>query len=455
MITVRSDLCDVCGVCVAVCPACALKIVHSLEIDQERCISCMRCVKVCPVAALQDAPAPAEKERDRPIQPTQKHECDVLVVGGGPAGSLAALHAARGGRAVILLERRADVGVPVRCGEGIGKKGVSLTLTVPPEWIAATIRKISMVAPDGRVVEVRNVDESYIVDRKIMDRRLLQQAREAGANVFMSTPVASVNQSADGRYHCISGQTEFIAPCLILADGVESRLARDCGWEAFNRLKDIETCAFGRIKSALIKKDTCLFYTGSKISPGGYLWIFPRGEGAANIGLGIAGNRSGPGKARELLDTFIQEHFPGAILEDFHCGGVPVAPWRKPLVRSGAMLVGDAAGQVNCINGGGIAYALLAGKMAGTVAAQAFTGGKYNPDYLKKYQRQWARFHGRQQHRSFALKEMLLNYNDEVLNSIAGALLKENPDKLNYLRVFLRTFSRHPLLFLKAFMLFR
>jgi len=98
---------------------------------------------------------------------------------------------------------------------------------------------------------------------------------------------------------------------------------------------------------------------------------------------------------------------------------------------------------------------MLAGKYAGTVAAQAFSKGKFNPAALKKYQKLWARYHGKQQQRSYVLKEMLLNYKDSVLNNIALALSKEDPEKLNYLRVFIRTFSKHPLLMLKAFQLFR
>jgi digeranylgeranylglycerophospholipid reductase len=288
-----------------------------------------------------------------------------------------------------------------------------------------------------------------------MDRALLQDAADAGARLFLNTPVTGITQSADGMYHCVSPAAEFIAPCVILADGVESRFARDCGWGAGLELKDIETCAFGRLTGVTIPDDTCIFYTGESVAPGGYLWVFPRGSGSANIGLGIAGNRSSAGLAEELLLSFVKQHFPNVGFKGFHCGGVPVAAWRKPLVRNGVMLVGDAGQQVNCINGGGIAYALLAGKMAGTIAAQAFASGKFNPAILQKYQKLWAQYHGKQQQRSYVLKEMLLNYNDSVLNNIALALSKENPEKLNYLRVFMRTFSKHPFLMLKAFRLFR
>jgi len=170
-------------------------------------------------------------------------------------------------------------------------------MPVRPEWIKSTIKKVTMVAPDGRSVEVGNIDESYIVDRSIMDRALLQDAADAGVRLFMRTAITAITQSADGLYHCTGTGAEFTAPCVILADGVESRLARDCGWNAGLNLKDIETCAFGRLAGVSLPNDACIFYTGETIAPGGYLWVFPRGDGSANIGLGIAGNRSSAGIA--------------------------------------------------------------------------------------------------------------------------------------------------------------
>jgi digeranylgeranylglycerophospholipid reductase len=313
-----------------------------------------------------------------------------------------------------------------------------------------------MVAPDGRAVEIGDVkDGGYIVDRSLMDRNLLQDAANAGARLFMSTPVTGIVRSTDGKYHCLSGAAEFIAPCVILAEGVESRLARDCGWEKALDLKDIETCAFGRLSNLDIPEDTCVFYLGQDVAPGGYLWIFPRGQGSANIGLGLAGSKSSAGKARELLVRFVNKQFPGSELQNIHCGGVPVGQWRRPLTRGGVMLAGDTALQVNCVNGGGIAYALLAGKWAGSVAAEAFANGTFTLGHLKKYEKLWARFHGKQQQRSYILKEMMLEYDDNILNAIASALLKEKRVKRSYLRVFLRAFSRHPFLMLKAFRLFR
>jgi len=386
---------------------------------------------------------------------------DIIVIGAGPAGSMAAMSAAAAGRRVCLLERKALAGFPVRCGEGIGYKGLTLTLEPRPEWIKRAVTRARMVSPSGVNVEIGNVDKSWILDRERMDADLVKMAAEKGADYFPSTPVVSAEKTPDGRYLCISigkdgVEKKYNSPCLILADGVESRLARCFGWDTALRPADIETAAFARVKSSGIDQNACVFYTGTKAAPGGYLWVFPRGGNEANVGLGIIGTKSEAGLPKKLLLDFINSNFKDATVSDLHCGGVPVAKWVKPLVKEGVMLVGDAARQVNAINGAGIAYSLYAGKLAGETAAKSFRpDGTVNHKVLVEYQRQWAKNFGKQQERSFALKEFIQSTDDNFLNKIAEALSKEDPKKISYLRVFTKTFASKPLLLLKAFKLFR
>ena len=205
----------------------------------------------------------------------------------------------------------------------------------------------------------------------------------------------------------------------------------------------------------MIDSDTVIFYTGGDVAPGGYAWVFPRGRGNANVGLGVLGSNSSAGKALDLLKKFIDREFPGSRMADLHCGGVPVSKWVRPLVRDGAMLVGDAARQVNCLSGAGIAYSLWAGKTAGTVAAEALSTNTVNGSHLKKYEQLWKKKYGKLQDRSYTLKEFVRKTNDKFLDNIASTLVKEDPSKLNYLRVFLKTFSKHPILLFKAFKLFK
>lgn len=381
-------------------------------------------------------------------------EFDIIIAGAGPAGSMAAISASKAGRKVCLLERKKEAGIPVRCGEGIGRQGLLDHIEPRPEWICNTITKSVMISPSGTRIEL-SASEDFILDRKKMDSDLVKEAVESGTSYFSETPVVSIKKNGV-EYECITPEKTFSAKCLILADGVESRLARYLGWDTTLPLSDVETCAFARIISPLIEKNTCIFYTGNKVAPGGYAWIFPRAVGEANVGLGISGNRSEPGKAKQYLQRFIEAEFPGSRVSNLHCGGVPVTRYIRPLVRDGAMLVGDAARQVNCLSGAGLAYSFYAGKMAGKIAAEAFNGNNFNQNHLRSYEKKWAKSFGKQQQRSYSLKKYVEKYADDpFLDKIADSLSKEDPAKLNYLRVFLRTFSGHPILMLKALKLFR
>ena len=312
-----------------------------------------------------------------------------------------------------------------------------------------------MVSPSGIRVTIGNIDESYILDREKMDGDLVREAAHAGADLFLSTPVTEVRRTGDGSYECRSPDRTFCASIVIVADGVESRIARFLGWNTALSLSDVETCAFCRVTFPLIDQETCVFYVGSTVAPGGYAWIFPRGKGEANVGLGINGTKSSAGRAKECLLKFLDKELPGASVENLHCGGVPVARWVRPLVRDGALLVGDAARQVNNISGAGIHYSLFAGKLAGLTAAQAM-GSNGSVDYrlLARYENEWKKTYGKQQDRSYALKEFVMKTDDAFLDRIAASLAKEPPERMNYPRVFTRTFSRHPLLLLKAARLF-
>jgi digeranylgeranylglycerophospholipid reductase len=384
---------------------------------------------------------------------TGTREYDILVVGAGPAGSMAAKAAAEQGRRVCLAERLVRPGIPARCGEGIGRKGASISLTLRKEWIRATIRAARFYSPSGTTVEVRSVAESYILDREKMDADLAEEAKAAGADLRTRTPIVAV-ALRNGWYEASSPDLQVRARCIICADGVESRIARDLGWNTALRLSDMESCAFARVTHESVDQSLVEFHVGTNIAPGGYAWVFPRGNCEANVGLGVMGLRHDAGKAREHLRAFIARRFPGASAGGFHCGGVPVGRFLRPLVREGAMLVGDAARQVGAINGAGIAYALFAGKTAGTAAARAFSGGAFDGRRLKEYGRIWARRFGRHLDRSWRLKELAVRFSDGYLDSVAAALSKEDPARLNYARVFFKAFAGHPLLLLKAFRLF-
>ena len=111
-------------------------------------------------------------------------KADIVVVGGGPAGSTFALHAAQAGMDVIMLEKDRDIGVPVRCGEAVSDAGLRIFHEPDPRWIRTTIDRIKLVSPDETVIEFGLAEKGYILDRRIFDMDLARFAGEAGAKIF-------------------------------------------------------------------------------------------------------------------------------------------------------------------------------------------------------------------------------------------------------------------------------
>ena len=382
---------------------------------------------------------------------------DVIVIGAGPAGSMAAKKAAEGDLSVALIERKESPSTPVRCGEGVGFKGMNVTIGIKKEWILTKINQVTFISPQGKRVDVHNIGESFCVDRAKMDKDIMLDAVSVGVTLHNNIYIERVETVREPSllYRCYAQATIFEAPLLIAADGVESRIRRQTGWPEPFGLDDMESCAICKVRHTDISGDTIEFYTGEDIAPGGYLWVFPRGDGFANVGVGVLASRSKPGMAKRLLKKFITNTYPDATVTDEHAGGVPVGRWIAPLVKEGVMLVGDTAGQVNALNGGGIAYALFAGQTAGEIAVKAFDKGSMNYKVLKEYQTVWKKECGKNQARSYALKSALLKRGNSFYDDVAFALEKESPEKLSYMRVFMRVFARHPLMLLKTFFLFR
>ncbi|MDR0303549.1 MAG: NAD(P)/FAD-dependent oxidoreductase [Chitinispirillales bacterium] len=385
---------------------------------------------------------------------------DVVIVGAGPAGAICAEICAKSGLNTALIERKEFPSMPVRCGEGVGFKGMSVSTGIKPEWVLSQIDKVRFVSANDTHIEVKNIGESFCVDRTKMDRELVENAQRAGAKYFNNTYISNVEilqkSNLQFEYKCVTQDGDvFISCVLAAADGIESLIRRKTWWRNGFAPEDIESCVFAKVEHDLIEKNTIEFYTGSKIAVGGYLWVFGRGKNCANVGLGVLGKYSNAGLAKKLFYDFVDKKFPNAKITDLHCGGVPVGKYLSPLSKNGVVLAGDTAGQVNALNGGGIAYALFAGKTAGKTIVDSLKNGIVNYKKMNDYEKNWKKYCGKNQVRSYVLKTALLSKGDDFYNDVAAALKNENPEKLSYLRVFMKVFAKHPKLLLKVFFLFR
>lgn len=367
---------------------------------------------------------------------------DVIVVGAGPAGSMAARSAARGGVRVLMLDRRFELGVPVQCGEALNAEVLNdLGISPDPRWAVNKINAAKLVSPSG--IEVHMSERKlvgkfgYILDRKIFDKHLALLAAKEGTDIMVATLVDGLikeNGKISGvKARGVDGRHEFMAEVIIAADGVGSRVARWAGLNTALKLSDIESgIQFKMVGVDFESPSVMEFYFGKKVAPGGYAWIFPKGEDMANVGLGVLGSRAGM-PAIEYLKNFV-ERMPGlrkGKIIEMNGGGVPVSGPLERTVKDNVLLVGDAARQVNALTGGGIDSSMRAGAIAGEVAAKAIKEGEVSEERLLEYERRWRERMGKSLERYYRAKEVFITLSDDDLDDLAKALSKVKLDQIS------------------------
>jgi digeranylgeranylglycerophospholipid reductase len=388
------------------------------------------------------------------------NEYDVIVVGAGPGGSVTARFAAENGASVLMLERDREPGIPVRCAEGVSSGKLDSFIDIDKRWIANEISGARLYTPDGNHLEMRSSVNGYILERRIFDTALCELASEKGAVMLTKANVTGADRVEDNLIKVsyeYRGKTDHIfCKILIGADGIESRVGRWLGLKTKLELNDISTSVQYTLTNLKIQHDILQFHFGNNVAPGGYAWVFPKSETTANVGLGITGNFAHAKGPKNYLDDFVEKHFPQSSVSYTVYSGIPVAATLKDIVTDNVMLVGDAARQVNPITGGGIKQAMVAGKIAGTLAAEAVKKNNFSKKFLQSYAQEWDKTLGSKHRFMHKVKEKILHASDERLNKLSYMCKDIPPDQISLPELFKKVVKGDPMMvaeMAKAFVL--
>lgn len=363
---------------------------------------------------------------------------DSVVVGAGPAGSLAAETLAGAGHSVLLLEKHRESGIPLCCAEAISLKSLSLFCQPDAKWTAAPINGAVLYSPDGTEVSVPWPGVGYVLERKLFDRWLAQRAAEASALTLFNAEAVGLIPGQNGRFSGVKVLYQdkvhnVTCRAVIGADGVESLTGAWAGLNTAMKPDGLHSCAQYLMSGIGGTKDMVRFWVGQEVAPGGYLWVFPKGEGRANVGLGILGSLAGGKKPGEYLDRFVEKHFPQARVIETMCGGTPALEEGHPMVSKNVLLAGDAARLTDPLSGAGIAIAMASGQMAARQVAEYLKTGSEKS--LEDYPGLWwsglwkdIKYHAK-------VRRAFLKLSDDDMNRIARLLSKllkdKDPSKIN------------------------
>ena len=377
-------------------------------------------------------------------------QADVVVVGGGPAGLIAAREAASAGLDVVLVERDRAIGSPVRCGEGVGSRGLGEFISAEgASWVARRITRVIFWAPDGTEVRVAEGDVGYILDRSRFEPALAAEAGSAGADIRVGTEAVALTRQGDRWRVALRGRrgdVDVDARIVIAADGVEALVARWAGLDTRVPSRDMESCAQYVVSNITFDPDAIYLHFGHGVAPGGYAWIFPKDVGVANVGLGIVALRADGRPARAWLDDYVARYFPNGITTGYTVGGVIVHPTIKRTVADGLIVCGDAAHMVNPLSGGGIVNAMKAGRLAAQTAARALAAGDTSAARLQPYHDEWMRMLGDDHLRYYRLKEAISKFDDAFFDGLARTVNSIPQPKRTLGRIFASALVHHPTL---------
>jgi len=347
-------------------------------------------------------------------------EYDVVVVGAGPAGCMAAKYAAKEGASTLIIEEDAEIGVPVQCAGLISKRAIEESEIKNSKSFINCELKGAIIHSHSHEVRIESPTpekSAFAIRRSVFDKELAKEAQNEGADIILRSKVKSVKKRGKETKLTIrtatanaNGEKAIRASVVIGADGVKSAVAKMAG---LNVTKNFLNCV--QIEGGYeIDEAFAEIFVGKNIAPGFFAWVIPlEGENIARIGLCIDKRFSPRPNPLPFLKRILSEH--PVIAKKYRgttsnvTGGtipIPVCEGLRGRMRmqrqktvkiddgGGVLLVGDTAAQVKPITGGGVYYGMKCGKIAGETAAKACL--RNDMKVLKEYEKRWRKEIGKE-----------------------------------------------------------
>lgn len=340
---------------------------------------------------------------------------DVVVIGAGPAGLMAAQGLAESGHDVVVLEEHEGVGVPVHCTGLVGIEAFE-ELGLPRSTILTTTHAARFVAADGTsvLVDAARVGAA-IVDRALFDQALAASSRAAGAELRAGARVRTITVAHDRVV--VTGDSaaaRLEARVCVLACGASYRFNRALGLGVPKRF----------VQSAQLEvpfdgPDQIEVHLGRGVAPAGFAWIVPFRRGALRFNrVGLMCDTGAVTRFARFAAGIQQQYAPAAEpWPDARLKILPLAPVSRTY-GDRIVAVGDAAGLVKPTTGGGIYYSLLSGRLAADVLHPALEANDLRESRLRAYETRWRERLGSEIRIGLAFRTFVSRLNDRSIDAL-------------------------------------
>lgn len=376
-----------------------------------------------------------------------KEYYDIVIIGAGPAGLNAGLNIIENQfkGSVLLVDKTTPWNYPIACAEGVGKLGFEESVKVRKEWIRQQINFAKFHAPDGSVISYKDDNGGYIINRSLMQKDMAERLLSSGVHCLFNKRVSSINPVQNGLRKIIFQDNQS---CLtrIIIDASGPNCCFGKAEKINSKPGDLEPAYFAWVENINIEDDHIHIFASKNLAPGGYAWVFPRGDNAANIGIVVGRHSVTHANIRDLLDNFISVYYPDVKVVKKFAGSIPCGFKKVPIAIPGFIKTGDAASTVNPISRAGISEALLSGKLAGLAAIKMFSTDSFKQAQAicKEYQKEWFLKRGNRHFKLARVKTSLIAVPDEDYNKGTSLLSSIPHDKLTMSKIFRASLGRFP-----------